>query len=439
MSYVDDYKKKLVSADTAVKSIPAKGNLVIGLGMSEPPALLKALEKRVINKEIEALRLYYMHPATPLQTTLLKYEYLNVIHPYPFYPTRIEHDLLMKGLAEGKKLINYVPANFHQIPKIMTEDLSMDACIVTVSPMTNGGYFSTGTSSDYTIVVAKRAKKLIVEVNKNMPCVSGETFVHISQVAAIVENHVDMPVQPPNLVPGEIEHTIAGHIMKVFGDGATIQIGAGNVPNAVCMKLDNYNDLSIHSELLSPVMAELIKKGVVTNKYKNINKGVSVFTLAAGDKEFFEFINMNPGVEGHPASYVNDPYIIGLNDNVFSLNSFVEIDLFGQVNAEFMMGHQYSTVGGQLDFIEGSQRSKNGKSVIAATSTAAHGKVSRVVGKISGPATDTRNCIQYVATEYGMVNLRGKSTRERAELLISIAHPDFRDQLMQQAKSMQIF
>jgi len=438
MSYTDQYKSKLTTAENAVKLIPKKGNLVIGLGMSEPPALLKALEQRVINKDIDALRLYYMHPATPLQTTLLKYEYMDHILPYPFYPTKTERDLVKEGLKHGKKVINYVPANFHQIPSIISHTLSMDVCIVTVSSMTNGGYFSTGTNADYTITAAKTAKKLIIEVNENMPCVFGDTFIHISQVTAIVENNVLLPNEPPHVTPGEVDTQIANHIMKIFADGSTIQIGAGNVPNAVCSQLKNYQDLGIHSELLSPVMTDLIKAGNVTNKRKNIDTGKSIYTLAAGDQEFFKFIDKNPGIEGHPSSYVNDPYIIGLNDNVFSINSFIEIDLFGQVNAEFMLGHQFSTVGGQLDFIEGAMRSKNGKTVLTAESTAGGGKFSRIVNKISGPATDTRNNVQYVATEYGMVNLMGMSTAERANLLISIAHPKFQDQLKEQAKEMDI-
>ncbi len=268
MSYSEQYQAKVAQASAAVQLIPKRGKLVIGLGMSEPPAILRALEDRVKQKEIEDLRLYYMHPATPLQTTLLKYEYMDVIHPFPFYPTKIERALLKKGLEEGRKVIDYVPANFHQIPKIITDDLNIDVCVVTVSSMTNGGYFSTGTSADYTSYVAQRAKQLIVEVNENMPCVLGNTFVHISQVDAIVENTVDMPVEPPHIEPGEVEHQIAQHIMEVFSDGSTIQIGAGNVPNAVCARLGEYNDLGIHSELLSPVMVDLIKQGVVNNKRK---------------------------------------------------------------------------------------------------------------------------------------------------------------------------
>ncbi|WP_196884936.1 acetyl-CoA hydrolase/transferase family protein [Aureivirga sp. CE67] len=438
MDYKDIYQQKLMSPEKAIKIVPKKGKMSFGLGMSEPPALFAALEKRVQAKDIDELKLYYMHPATPLQETLLKEEYLDRLLLYPFYPTKVERDLVKKGVAKGKKYIHYIPENFHQIPQVMTEDIGLDIFMVTVSKMTSGGYFSTGTNGDYTITAARKAKKLIVEVNEEMPVVFGDTFIHISEIDAIVENTIPLPEEPPYNEPREVDHQIAKYIVEHLSDGATIQIGAGNVPNAVCAKLGNFNDLGIHSELLSPVMADLIIKGNVTNKYKNINVGRSVFTLAAGNRPFFDYINLNPGIEAYPSSYINDPYIIGLNDKVFSLNSFIEVDLFGQVSSDFMLGHQWSTVGGQLDFVEGAQRSKGGVSILAATSTAAHGKVSRIVPTISGPASDTRNSVQYIATEYGIINLRGKSTMERAELLISIAHPDFRDHLRDEAKRMQI-
>ncbi|WP_062267920.1 acetyl-CoA hydrolase/transferase family protein [Endozoicomonas arenosclerae] len=435
MSYKEEYRKKLRSAADAVQIIPKQSTMVIGLGMSEPPALLSAVEDRVKNKEFDKLRLYYMHPATPLQNTLLKMEYLETVELYPFYGTHKEWELLKEGLKEGVKLVNYIPANFHQIPHIMTHDLMLDTCVVTVSPMTGGGYFSTGTSSDYTIVAARNAKRLIIEVNENMPQVFGNTYIHISEVDAIVENTVELPQEPPHKEPSAIDEKIASHIIGHCKDGMTIQIGAGNVPNAVCKKLSQFNDMGIHSELLSPSMVQLIKSGNVNNRLKSIDVGKSVFTLSAGNTEMFEFIHNNPGIEGHPASYVNDPCVIGRNDRAFSLNAFVEIDLFGQVNAEFIAGHQYSTVGGQLDFIEGAQRSKEGVSILSATSTAGGGKFSRIVKSISGPATDTRNSIQYVATEYGITSLRGKSTSERARALIDLAHPDFRPELEEYARS----
>ena len=438
-SYLKDYQAKLTTASKAVKLIPSIGNVILGLATTEPPMLLKSLEERVLRNEIKELRLYYMHPAPPLQDSLLKLEYMNCIHPYPMYPTNVERHLVAQGLAKGVKTINYVPSNFRLVPRLIEEYISTDVCMLTVSPMTNGGYFSVGTCPAYALAAARKAKTLILEVNQFMPCVFGDTFIHLSDVDCLIENHTPLTSEISNRTPGDIDNIIADHVMEIFTDASTLQIGIGNVPNAVCSKLKNFNDLGIHSELLSPVMMNLIKQGIVTNKYKKNHKGKTIFTVAVGDTELYDFIQMNPGVEGYTVDYVNDPHVIGMNDNFFSLNSFVEIDLFGQVNAEFIGGHQYSAVGGQLDFIEGALSSKGGRSVLAATSTAAGGKISRIVSKLSAPATDSRNCIQYIATEYGLINLMGKSTIERARLLISLAHPDFREKLKEEAKALSMF
>jgi itaconate CoA-transferase len=198
-------------------------------------------------------------------------------------------------------------------------------------------------------------------------------------------------------------------------------------------------DLGIHTEVFTSGMMHLIKKGVVTNLEKTLHKYHNVFTFAIGDQEVYDFINNNPSMLCLPASYTNEPTVIGKNDNMISVNAFVEIDLFGQVNAEFMVGHQFSGVGGQLDFIRGVKYSKNGKTILASSATAAHGKVSRIVPKLSAIATDTRLDVDYVTTEYGIVRLSGLSTTERAKALISIADPKFREELTKQAIELNIF
>jgi itaconate CoA-transferase len=200
--------------------------------------------------------------------------------------------------------------------------------------------------------------------------------------------------------------------------------------------LTDRKDLGVHSELMGPGLVKLIEVGAVSNKYKHIHHHKNVYTVAMGDRAMYEFLNDNASMEAYPVSYVNAPQVIALNDNVVSVNAFIEVDFSGQVNAEFMAGHQYSAPGGQLDFVRGAQLSKGGKSILTAYSTAVQGKVSRIVPKLSGPVTDPRTETQYVVTEYGAVNLHGKSTAERTMALISIAHPDFRDQLLQEAKAM---
>ena len=294
--------------------------------------------------------------------------------------------------------------------------------------MEKAGFFSCGTNSDYTIPTARIAKRLIVEVNPRMPRVFGNSAIHISEVGAIVENESPL-FSIPSRQPNALDQAISRYIVEMVPDRATLQIGIGGVPNAVCAALTNHKDLGIHTELMMPPLAALIRSGAVTNKYKSVNPYKNVYTLAAGDDAFYEFLNDNSSMEAHPVDYVNDPYVIGRNDRVVSVSAFLEVGLGGEVNSEAVMGRQYSAPGGQLDFVRGAQLSRGGKSILAAYSTAAEETISRIVAKISGPTTDPRADTQYIVTEYGVANLFGKSTAERAEALIAIAHPKFRDEL----------
>ena len=219
-------------------------------------------------------------------------------------------------------------------------------------------------------------------------------------------------------------------------DRATLQIGEiGGVPNAVCEALTNHRDLGVHTELMTPQLAALIRSGAVTNKYKNINRYKNVYTLAAGDAALYQFLDDNSSMEVYSVDYVNDPYVIARNDRVVSISAFLEVGLDGEVNAEDRGGAAIHAPGGQLDFVRGAQPSKGGKSILTAYSTAAKGKVSRIVPHIEGPTTDPRAETEFIVTEYGSVAvLRGKSTSERAEALIAVTHPDFRDELYHQAR-----
>ncbi len=431
------YQSKLKNADEAVQLIPARGILSKGMAVSEPKALLEAIERRIKAGSIEALKLYYMHSEKHLHDTLLKYEYMDQIKPHPFFMGPIERGIVQRSLMEGKKYIYYMPGNFSSVPKVLSE-IGLDAMVLMVAPMDKGGFFSCGTNADYTILAARSAKKVILEVNPNMPRVFGDCCLHISEVDAIVENIsplIEMPARPST----DLDRQIGKMIIEMVPDRATIQVGVGGVPNAVCEMLLNHQDLSVHSELMAPGLAKLIQSGAVTNKYKNINRHKNVYTIAMGDTAMYDFLNDNSSMEAYPVDYVNNPFVIAKNDNVISVNAFIEVDFSGQVNAEFMAGRQFSAPGGQLDFVRGSQLSKEGKSILTAYSTAAKGTVSRIVPKISGPSTDPRTDVQYIVTEYGVANLRGKSTYERGKALIAIAHPSFRDELTKQAKDMGLF
>ncbi len=432
--YEAEYQSKLKSPQDAVRLIPARGNLSMGMAISEPPALLQALENRVKAGEIKQLRLYYSHSAPAAMMTILKYEYLDVIKPHPFFPTIVERELMRRGANDKRQVLSYMPGNFSAMPRILAE-IGIDAFIVMVAPMDKGGFFSCGTNADYTIPAARAARRLIVEVNRNMPRAFGDCTLHVSEVDAIVENDMPLPELPSRPII-ETDHTIGRYIVELVPDRAALQVGIGGVPNAVCAALRDHKDLGIHTELMTPAVADLIRSGAVTNKYKQINRHKNVYTLAAGDRALYEFINDNSSMEAYPVDYVNDPYVIGRNHRVVSINAFLEIGLDGEVNSESVAGKQYSAPGGQLDFVRGAQLSKDGKSILAAYSTAGKGMISRIVGRIEGPATDPRSDVQYVVTEYGVANLRGKSTAERAEALIALAHPDFRDELYHQARKL---
>jgi len=406
----------------------------MGMAVSEPPALLKALEARVIAGGIEELRLYYSHSVAVAAQTILKYEYMGMIKPHPFFPTIVERSLIERGRQEQRQVVYYMPGNFSAMPGILAQ-IGIDAFIMQVAPMDKAGFFSCGTNGDYTIPTARCAKRLIVEVNPRMPRVFGDSGVHIADVDAIVEHEsalAELPTRPPS----QIDQAIGKLIVELVPDRATLQIGIGGVPNAVCAQLANHKDLGLHTELMTPSVAALIKSGAVTNKYKAVHRHKNVYTLAEGDREFYEYLDNNSCMELYAVDFVNDPYVIGQNDRVVSISGFLEVGLDGEVNAEAIGPKQYSAPGGQLDFVRGAQLSNGGKSILTAYSTANRGSVSRIVPRVEGPVTDPRSDTQYIVTEYGVADLRGKSTAERAEALISIAHPSFRGELAARAREL---
>ncbi|HVV69242.1 MAG TPA: acetyl-CoA hydrolase/transferase C-terminal domain-containing protein [Gammaproteobacteria bacterium] len=437
MSYTAEYQAKLLNPDQAVQLLPKRGNLSMGMAVSEPPELLKALERRLKSTgsdAVEQLNVYYMHSEQASRETIFKYEYMDRIRPHSFFIGATERALLAKGKLENKKTVYYVPGNFSSVPNILAE-IGIEAFILMVSPMDKSGLFSCGTNNDYTLLTARSAKTLIVEVNPHMPRVYGDSCLHISEIDAIVESANPLPETYAKPIT-ELDQKISQLIITLIPDRATLQVGIGGVPNAVCQALHHHRGLGLHTELISNGLIDLLQSGAITNKYKNINQYKNVYTFARGDKYVYDFLNHNASMEIYPVNYVNNPLVISQNDNVISINGFLEIDFAGQVNAESIGKRQYSAPGGQLDFIRGAQLSKNGKSILAAYSTAQNASISRIVPYLEGPTTDPRADIQYVVTEYGIANLRGKSVTERTLALIEIAHPTFRTALMEQAKNL---
>ncbi len=419
------YRSKLTSPDAAVAPFVSGENLVLAMAIGQPPALLEALSARVEAGDLDRLNLWYFHSMEHAARTLLRPEMLDRVRPHCMFLTKIERELIRQAGPDWQNLIEFVPTAFSDSSRLLAERVKPDTFVTTVSPMDRHGWFTFGTGNDYASTVARSAGRLIIEVNPNMPRVFGNSLLHVSEVDAVVENEaplLELTVPPGDPKDQAIARTVAGMI----DDGACLQMGIGTLPNAVCSMLKNHRNLGIHTELMTPALAALMQCGAVSNRFKTTYPGRSVFTFAMGDRPFYEFLDDNPAFHSAPVQEVNDPRHISKNDRVVSVNATLQVDLGGACNSEHMLGRQYSGSGGQLDFVRGAAASRGGKSIIVCHSTAREGKVSRIVPKLDGPVTVPRNDTQIVVTEYGWVDLQGKSLRQRTEALTEIAHPDFR-------------
>lgn len=432
----EDYAAKLTTPAKAVEGIANGSTLCLALAVGMPGGLAKAVAARVLAGNLKDLNLYYQHSMKYSEETLIRPEVLSKVDARCFFMGDPDRKMVALGISEGRKYLSYVPINFSNIPRALTEHIRVNTFLVTVSPMDASGHFSLGTNNDYASTVLRHCDRVVVEVNRNMPRVFGDSLVHVSEVQAIVENHAPL-VNVPYKDPDEDSMKIGKCIAEKIPDGATLQLGIGNLPNAVALLLENHNDLGIHSELFSHAFVRLVKSGVANGRKKTLHPRKHVFTFAIGDDEVYQFINDNPSMESYASSYVNDIHVIAEHDNMMSVNTAIEVDLYGQVNGEFVNGHQYSGSGGQFDFVKGASFSKGGKSFIGLKSAAKNGTISCIVPRVQ-MATDTRMDVEHIATEYGCVNLRGSSTRERALALIRIAHPNFRDELTKHAKSINL-
>jgi itaconate CoA-transferase len=427
------YEKKLTSAEEAVSGIRSGSTLAFGMAAGQPPALLGAIASRIRRGDLGDIKVYYQQAMKHAEETILADDVLHAVHPCPLFMTGVDRRITEKQRLSGKKVLNYVPCYFYQVPRLLTEFIHMDTFVITVSPMDDAGFFSLGTNNDYSSSVIRSCGTSIVEVNRNMPRVFGESLLHVSEVDRIVENHVPLletapyPVLPEDDIIGKV-------VAELIPDGSTIQLGIGGIPNAVCRFLTDRVDLGIHTEMLTSGMADLIRCGAANGRRKTLHRWKHVFTFALGDHKLYELMHDNPAMESYPSSHVNHPSVVAQNTKMVSVNSAIEIDLYGQVSAESMHWHEFSGTGGALDFMRGSFDSPGGKSILALHSTAQHGAVSRIVLRLTSLVTDPRMDIEFIVTEYGVANLKGKSTRERALSLISIAHPKFRDELTEEAQ-----
>lgn len=329
-----------------------------------------------------------------------------------------------------------MPIFLHQIPRLFQAGIvPLDVVMVQVSPPDQHGFMSLGVETLASKAACQTAETIIAQVNEKMPRVLGDSFIHVSRVAAIVEHTEPLPTLEAKPAT-EVEKAIASHILPLIEPGSTIQMGIGGVPDAVYGSMQGDLDLGIHTEMISDGAMRAIERGVVTGNRKSLHQGKVVITFALGSEQLYRFLNNNPLIESHPVEHVNDPFIVSQNENMVAINSALEVDLTGQVCSDSVGPFIYSGFGGQVDFIRGAARSKGGRPIIAVQSTAKGGQVSRIVPflKQGAGVVTSRADVHYVVTEFGAVNLFGKNLRERVEALIGIAHPTFQPDLERAAK-----
>lgn len=334
---------------------------------------------------------------------------------------------------------HFVPVHLHEVPKFIRSGIfRVDVMMLSVSPPDENGYVSTGVSSDYTMQGVRSARTVLAEINDQIPVTYGDTKLHISEIDAFVESSRKLPEIPISRI-SEVGAAIGRHCAALIQDGSTLQIGIGGIPDAILSQLGEKRHLGIHSEMLSDGVVELYQKGVIDNSRKAIDRGKGVATFLMGSKKLYDFVNHNPDIELRTADYVNSPLVIAQHSRMVSINSCLQVDLFGQIAADIIGSTQFSGVGGQADFVRRTRMAidGNGISIIALASTAI-GKGGTVISKIvpslpAGTAVTTmRQDVDYIVTEYGVAYMRGKTIRDRAKSLIQIAHPQFRVSLQKQ-------
>jgi acetyl-CoA hydrolase len=331
----------------------------------------------------------------------------------------------------------YFPIFLSEIPHLIESGaLPVDVCLLQISPPDSHGFCSYGVSVDCTIAARKKARLVIAEVNKQMPRTLGRSFVHISKLDHIVE--VDTPLAEliPD-IPNEDEENLGRFVADLVEDEATIQLGIGAIPNAVLKFLGNKRRLGVHSEMLSDGIIDLIEEGVITNDAKTILPGKVAVSFVMGTKRLYDFVDNNPLMEFQTSDFINDPFVISRNHKMTAINSALQVDLTGQVESDSIGEYLYSGFGGQVDFVRGASRARGGKAIIALPSTAKNGTISRITARFPAGAgvVTSRADVHYVVTEYGVAQLWGRSLKERVRALIDIAHPKFREQLEEEAKS----
>jgi len=424
-----EYREKLLTAEEAVLKIGPGRTVFLGTACGEPQALVKALLAKsyaMIDSEIiQALSLGL--------TFYAEEKYMDQFRLNAFFIGPNMRNAVNEGRAD------YTPVNLSDIEQLFTSGLKpVDVALIQVSPPDQEGYCNLGVSVDITMAAAMHADVVIAEVNPNMPRLGGDSRLHIKEIDHLVENDQPLLEFAMEDEPSRVSPRIGKNVAELVHDGDTIQVGYGHIPDAILKYLGEKKDLGVHTEMFSDGIIELVEKGVINGKRKVFHPGKVVASFCMGTKRLYDFIDGNEMFEMYPSSYANDPCKISRNNDMIAINSALEVDLTGQVCTDQIGHYFYSGIGGQADFMRGASRSKGGKAIIALPSTAQHHTISRIVPTLTagGGVTTTRGDVQFIVTEYGVADLRGKNIMERALALIGISHPRFRAELLMHAKSL---
>ena len=430
MSVQELYQQKRGTAEDAIALIKNGDSIIVPTGVGEPPALLTALSEQRRNfRDVKVAQILAVR----------KYGYFD-----PETVENVRHVALFYGAASraGGQAgwIDFTPNYFSEVPSLIERgQIGSDVVFSMASPMDQHGYFSLSLGTDYTMAAVAKARVIALEVNPNVPFANGNCLVHISQVAALVESS-DPIVEVGLPKIGPVQQAIGKYVADMIDDGSTLQIGYGGIPDAVVMQLTAKHDLGIHTEMIGDGILTLIESGAVTNRKKTFMPGKMVATFGLGSKKLYQFMDRNPALEMHPVDFTNDPFIAAQNDKLMAINATLQIDLLGQCGSESLGSTPYSGTGGQADFVRAANRSRGGKAFIVLPATAKDDTITRIVPTLT-PGTHvstSKNDINYVVTEFGVAQLRGKSAKQRAQEMISIAHPDFRAELTAAAKQINL-